>query len=94
MKVMKLYHATSLENAKKIREKGIDSHSWFATRKQRAKVYGTLNEQMGKGKHEILEFRIPESEVEKRELVKQSSPDTGCEYMLNSYRLKKLKPIN
>ena len=90
---MKLYHATSLTNAKKIKEKGLESHSWLAKRKSRAMIYKKFNEQKDCEKNTILEFIISKKELEKRILTLQSSNETGFEYLLHSYKLKKLRPI-
>lgn len=92
---MKLYHATSQSNAVKIINKGINSHSWFATSKKRALVYAELNVHWKhEGNQVILTFNVPKKEVIDRSLVIQSSEQTQTEYLLHSYKMKKLRPVD
>lgn len=95
-KIIKLYHATSTENAKKIRKNGIKSHSWFADTKKHAQEYAELNKSWKKqGNQVILLFEVPEKEVKKRNLLIISDANVlnYNEFMLHNYKLKRLRPV-
>ncbi len=92
---MKLYHCTSIKNGEKIMKKGISSHSWFAKTIKHAKEYAELNIHWKKESAQcILIFSVPKKEVTERSLIltkEQDNPKT--EYMLHSYKMPKLIPI-
>lgn len=91
-----LYHGTTQRSADKIKQKGFDSHTWFATNSKRAKLFGSLKTD----EPIVLKVVIDDMELKQRALVK--IPTTGkkkpfriigYEYLLHSYKLRKLYPV-
>ena len=96
--IITLYHGTTQKLSDKIKLNGFKSHTWFSTNKKRAKFFSQIKSDEKNDKPIILILKISKDELNLRSLIQQQTVNKnmkiiGYEYLLHSYKLKKLKPF-